>query len=135
MKTIVKPVGTRDIPVMGEISFPVFESIDEAITAYGPVEVLTLINKGIAPILERIARESLRKHGKQAEAQKAVDEYKPGVTAVKPSLKNFTRLAGEFAAAGNFDALSEAYEIYNNENIEAAFNFLREKKDAGQLVG
>jgi hypothetical protein len=135
MKTVTKPVGTRDEHCLGNIQFPVFESIDEASDKYGQEIVLALLNKSISSELERVARDNLKKEGSTEDSvQKLVDEYQPGVRATKPSLKNFTKLAGEFAAAANFDALSKAYDLHNEEGVEAAFNYLKELKDQGKLV-
>lgn len=137
MKTITKPVGTREEPVLGNIVFPIFESPDEAVEAYGQEVVLSLINKSVGQDLERVARENLKKEGDSKltdeQVQVIVDNYKPGVRTIKPSLKNFTKLAGEFSAAGNFDALSVAYEKYSEEDVEAAFNYLKELKDSGKM--
>jgi hypothetical protein len=136
MKTITKPVGTRDEPILGNIVFPFFESIEEATELYGQDVILSQLNKAITQDLERVAREALKKEGTtEDQAQTLVDAYRPGVRAVKPSLKNFTKLAGEFSSAGNFDALQAAYERYNNEDVEAAFNYLKELKDAGKIAG
>jgi len=139
MKTITKPVGTREEPVLGNIVFPVFESVDEAAEVYGQDVVLRLVNKAISQDLERVARENLKKEGDakltEDQVQAIVDAYRPGISTVKPSLKNFTKLAGEFASAGNFAALQEAYDKYNEEDVEAAFNYLKELKDAGKIQG
>ena len=135
MKTITKQVGTREEPVLGTIVFPVFESLDEMAEAYTQEVVLSLSNKAVSQELERVARENLKKGDMtEDQVQALVDSYKPGVRTVKPSLKNFTKLAGEFSAAGNFAALQAAYDKYNEEDVEAAFNYLKELKDAGQMA-
>ena len=134
MKQVTKPVGTRE-ETLGNIVFPVFESVDEATDMYGQEVVLTMVNKAISGELERVARENLKKEDvTEDQVQEIVDAYRPGVRSVKPSLKNFTKLAGDFSAAGNFDALSVAYDKYNEEGVEAAFNYLKELKDAGKLA-
>jgi hypothetical protein len=138
MQRVSKPVGVREeggTKTLGTIVFPVFESVDEASEIYGQDVVLNMLNKAISSELERVAREALKKEDATDDAVQAlVDSYRPGVRAVKPSLKNFTKLSGEFAAAGNFEALQAAYDLYNEEDVEAAFNYLKELKDAGKLV-
>ena len=137
MQTQAKPVGVREeggIKVLGNIVFPIFESLDEATEKYGNDVILAMTNKALSNELERVARENLKKEGATEDGVQAiVDAYRPGIRTVRPSLKNFTKLAGEFSAAGNFDALQAAYDLYNEEDVEAAFNYLKELKDAGKL--
>jgi hypothetical protein len=138
MQRVSKPVGVREeggTKTLGTIVFPVFESVDEASEMYGNDVVLNMLNKAIGGELERVAREALKKDDATDDAVQAlVDAYRPGVRAVKPSLKNFTKLAGEFSTAGNFEALQAAYDLYNEEDVEAAFNYLKELKDTGKMV-
>jgi hypothetical protein len=138
MQRVSKPVGVREdgsTKVLGTIVFPVFESVDEASELYGGDVVLSMLNKSISGELERVAREALKKEDATDDAVQAlVDAYRLGIRAVRPSLKNFTKLAGEFSTAGNFEALQAAYDLYNEEDVEAAFNYLKELKDAGKMA-
>jgi len=138
MQRVSKPVGIREdgaTKTLGNIVFPVFESVDEASDLYGGDVVLSMLNKAISGELERVAREALKKDDSTEDAVQAlVDAYRLGIRAVRPSLKNFTKLAGEFSTAGNFEALQAAYDLYNEEDVEAAFNYLKELKDTGKLI-
>lgn len=132
MKSITKTVGTRE-EQLGSIVFPVYEAVDEAVDSFGAEVTVALINKSLSQDLERIAREGLKAGMSEDDVQEKVNSYKPGIKTTKPSLKNFTNLAGEFTAAGNYEALSVAYEKYNEEGVESAFNYLKELKDAGKV--
>lgn len=127
MQTIRKPVGTRE-ETLGNIDFPVAETLAELLESYGEDIVVSMANKSIAADYERVAREALKKEGATEESvQQIINTYRPSVRAIKPSLKNFTMLATRFAGAGMADVLVAAYQINNTEGLEAAYNYLEDQ--------
>lgn len=133
MQKITKPVGTRD-ETLGSIEIPQFDAIEEATDMYGQQIVLHLLNKSISSELERVGRDNYKKEGATPESvQEIVDAYRPGVRTTKPTLKNFTALATEFVEVGDVENLKAAYALMQEENVEAAYNFLAEAKMNGAL--
>jgi len=127
MQIIRKPVGTRE-ETLGNIDFPVAETLAELLESYGEDIVINIANKSIAADYERVAREALKKEGATEESvQQIINTYRPSVRSIKPSLKNFTMLATRFAGAGMADVLVSAYQLNNTEGLEAAYNYLEDQ--------
>ena len=130
MKTILKMVGTQTGD-LGELNFPVLESIEEAVELYGDRQTLMLTQKAIQIDTERIGREMLKKGKTLEEAQAAVDAYKPGLRGSgKPTLKTFLALIKKFGAAGasGVEFMLESHGIYDTDGVEAAVGYLRSKE-------
>lgn len=133
MIQIQKPVGTKDA-TLGTVAIPQFEAVDEALELYDLQIVLHLLNKATSTELERVARDNFKKLDSTPESVQAiVDAYRPGMRITKPSLKNFTMLAQEFVEAGDVASLQTAYKLNQDEDVEAAFNYLNDLKLNGAL--
>jgi len=129
MKTIRKAVGTQN-ETLGEFDFPVLENIEEAVELYGDRQTLMLLQRAVGIDVERIARDTMKSGGKTlAEAQAAVDAYKPGLRGSgKPTLRIFLALLNKFGKAGYIDEMLKAQEINDTDGVEAAVGFLRSKE-------
>jgi len=129
MKTIRKAVGTQN-ETLGEFDFPVLESIEEAVEAYGDRQTLMLLQRAVGIDVERIARDMMKAGKPQEEAQAAVDAYKPGLrSSGKPTLKMFLTLLNKFGKAGKIDEMLKAQEINDTDGVEAAVGYLRSKEN------
>lgn len=135
MQKVTKEVGTRE-EVLGTLVFSVCDNLSEAISVYGEGSVLNLFNRSIQQDMERVARENFKKDGATQESVQAlVDNYRPGARTAKPTMKNFQELITQFVEADQVEMVLEAHRIYKNEDLEAAYNFLMEKKGQGALNG
>ena len=125
MKTILKPIGTKEGP-LGELNLPVLENIEEAIETYGDRQTLALIQRAMNIDTERIGRAMLVAEKSVEEAQDAVDNYRPGTRkSGKPSDKTLLSLMAKFGKAGKIDELLKAQELNETDGVIAAVEYLR----------
>jgi hypothetical protein len=128
MKVIRKAVGTQN-ETLGEFDFPVLENIEEAIEAFGDRQTLMLLQRAVGIDVERIARDTMKSGKTLAEAQAAVDAYKPGLRGSgKPTVKIFLALLNKFGKAKHIDEMLKAQEINETDGVEAAVGYLRSKE-------
>lgn len=136
MRKVIKPIGTRE-GTLGDVVFKQYDTLGEMLEAFGEATVLNLAQRAYGQDCERVAREALKEEKPLEEAQALVDAYKPGIRIVKPTLKNFTELLGEFIEAECMDDVIEARRLYKSDSengLELAFNYLTEKKIDGALA-
>lgn len=132
MKKVTKPVGTRETQY-GNVTFPIYESLDELVAAFGKDSVLKLGQRALTIDLERIARDAFKAGKPAEEVQAGIDGYKPGGRAsAKPTLKSLMaklQTLGEAAKKDpkKVDILVKAGQLYNSDGVEAAYNFLTEQ--------
>ncbi len=128
MKTILKPVGTKEGP-LGELNFPVLENIEEAIELYGDRQTLALIQRAMNIDTERMGRAILAAGKDVEEAQAAVDNYRPGTRkSGKPSDKTLLTLMAKFGKAGKIEELLKAQDLNETDGVIAAVEYLRSKE-------